>query len=70
MPREFLGGKGANKAPDLIEIKNLDTRCDYCFAPADKVYYNGSKKTLLVICTAGHESNIEGNWEQLLGLEK
>lgn len=70
MPRDFLGGEGAEKAPDLIEIKNLDTGCSYCFAPADKVYYNKSKKTLLVICDNGHESNIEGNWEQLLGLDR
>lgn len=70
MPRDFLGRKGASMAPDLIEINNLDTMCDHCFAPADKVYYNRSRKTLLVICTSGHESNIEGNWEQLLGLEK
>jgi len=65
-----MGGKGADKALDLIEINNLDTGCDHCFAPANKVYYNVNKKTLLVICASGHESNIEGNWEQLLGLGK
>lgn len=70
MPREFLRGKGADKAPDLIEINNLDTGCNQCFALADKVYYNKSNKTLLVICTKGHESRVEGNWEQVLGLEK
>lgn len=69
MPREFLGGKGADEAPDLIEIDNLDTGCDHCFAPASKVYYNNTKKTLLVICANGHESNVEGNWSQILGLE-
>lgn len=69
MPREFIKGKGASKAPDLVEIQNVDTGCEYCFAPADKVYYNNSKRTLLVICTNGHESNIEGNWSQILGLE-
>lgn len=68
MRKEFVGGKGASKAPDLIEIKNLDTLCDNCFAPADKVYYNVSKKTLLVICSNGHETNVEGNWSQILGL--
>lgn len=68
MVRDFLGGKGANKAPNLIEIKILDTVCDHCFAPADKVYYNVDKKILLVICIKGHESSREGNWEQLLGL--
>lgn len=68
MAKEFLSGKGAKKAPALIEIENLDTGCDHCFAPADKVYYNIDKKTLLVICGAGHESNIEGNWSQILGL--
>ena len=67
MRREFLGA-GAADAPDLVEINNVDTRCDYCFAPADKVYYNINKKTLLVICIKGHESNIEGNWSQILGL--
>jgi hypothetical protein len=70
VPRDFIGGKGAQKAPDLIEIKNLDTNCDHCFAPAEKVYYNVNKKTLLVVCANNHESNIQGNWEQLLGLEK
>lgn len=69
MPREFMGRKGANKAPDLIEIKNLDTSCENCFAPATEVYYNTSKKTLLVVCPAGHRSNIEGNWTQILGLD-
>lgn len=68
MPKEFISGLGANKAPNLIELENIDTGCDYCFAPADKVYYNINKKTLLVICSNGHESNIEGNWAQLLGL--
>lgn len=64
-----MGGKGADKAPTLIEIKNLDTNCDDCFAPAIEVYYNTIKKTLLVVCSKGHRSNIEGNWSQILGLE-
>jgi hypothetical protein len=66
--REFISRKGADEAPNLIEIKNMDTGCDHCFAPADKVYYNITRKTLLVICASGHESNIEGNWSQILGL--
>lgn len=69
MPREFLGGEGASQAPELIEIHNLDTNCDHCFATADKVYYNVNKKTLLVVCTNNHQSVVEGNWERLLGLE-
>lgn len=69
MPREFIKGKGVGKTPTLIEIENVDTGCEHCFAPADKVYYNKDKRTLLVICTNGHESNIEGNWSQILGLE-
>ena len=68
MARKFIRGKGADEAPDLIEIENLDTGCDHCFAPADKVYYNVTKKTLIVICINGHESNLEGNWAQILGL--
>lgn len=64
-----MGGKGADKAPDLVEIENLDTGCDHCFAPANKVYYNVNKKTLLVICMNGHESNVEGEWSRILGLE-
>lgn len=70
MSRKFLSGKGADEAPNLIEIKNIDTVCDHCFAQADKVYYNTSKKTLLIICANGHESNIEGNWSQVLGLRE
>lgn len=69
MPRDFIDGKGASRAPDLIEINNLDTRCDNCFAPADKVYYNKDRKTLLVVCSAGHEFEIPGDWEGILGLE-
>lgn len=69
MAREFIDGKGADPAPSLIEIENLDTRCDHCFAPADKVYYNINKKTLLVKCGNGHESNVEGEWSRILGLE-
>ncbi len=68
MAKKFLGREGANEAPDLIEIKNLDTGCDHCFAPATEVYYNTNKKTLLVVCSNGHHSNIEGNWSQILGL--
>ena len=61
---------------DFQAIRNIaDLSCLACPEKFRKLgtfyeYYNGSKKTLLVICTEGHESNIEGNWEQLLGLEK
>lgn len=69
MPREFLGGLGADKAPSLIKINNLDTMCERCFAQAVEVYYNINRKTLLVKCAEGHESQIEGNWSQILGLD-
>lgn len=68
MPKEFIKGKGVPAAPALIKIDNLDTMCNNCFAPADEVYYNTVKKTLLVVCVNGHESNIEGNWAQILGI--
>lgn len=68
MPKEFIKGKGADQAPTIVKISNLDTMCEQCFAPADEVYYNTTKKTLLVICVNGHESSIEGNWTQILGI--
>ncbi len=69
MPKDFFTGKGVDKTPALVEIKNLDTICDNCFAQVGEVYYNVTKKTLLVICINGHELNREGNWSQILGLD-
>jgi len=63
---EFIKRKGAaNPAPDLIEME-LDSACEKCFAPADKVYYNKVNKTLIVICPNGHESILTGNWGWLV----
>jgi len=59
---EFIQGKGApKKAPDLIEV-DIDSACEKCFAPADKVYYNKVNKTLIVICPSEHETILQGNW--------
>lgn len=65
MPRDFINGKGVDKAPDLIEIENMSVGCDYCYSQADKVYYNTDSKKIMVICENGHVSNIEGNWEHI-----
>lgn len=63
MPREFIGGSGAEEsAPSgLVEV-DIDTNCDQCFAPASKVYYNSNKKTLLVVCINDHKLTVQGNW--------
>jgi len=68
VPKEFMKGRGVDETSHLIKISNLDTMCNHCFAPADEVYYNTIKKTLLVVCVNGHQSNIEGNWVQILGI--
>lgn len=64
---DFIRGKDApKKASALIEINGLDTQCEKCFAPADKVYYNSVDKTLIVNCVNEHETILQGNWSWLV----
>lgn len=60
---DFLAGSGGveKSTPHLIEVE-IDTNCEECFAPADKVYYNKENKRLIVICENNHERSVQGNW--------
>lgn len=64
---DFLADGGAEKsAPsNLIEVE-IESSCEECFAPADKVYYNKDNKTLDMTCENGHHRVIQGNWSWLI----
>lgn len=60
-------GKGDNERSPLSRIEvEIDTICDKCFAPGEKVYYNRDEKTLTSVCIHGHVTEIEGNWFWLI----
>lgn len=68
MPKDFnfMMGEGAEEsAPNLIEV-DVDSSCEECFAPAEKVYYNKDNKTLVMVCENNHTRAIQGNWSWLI----